>query len=330
MPFIEELVVCCPDKMAPELRERYNGRLNLVCITDSQLLNGKPLPEDHTKRNFFLRCLMVQRAEIDDVFIMSDDDYRPICNIKITDFIKDGRYIARYFDNLSLWYGPIEPYPYDNGAFRNRAFSENNGLTKFMYDSHIPQPIDKRIYLEILSKYKGIEETGLTEWSPYFNYVYSNYPTIIQNTQELAITWPCSPLSIDLKVISQSRFLFENFYSHVYDQGKIFAGLSKTYYDGIERESIEKVVRYMAQISLVKERLMAYHLYREYYKYSQHEYPLYKIKIFSDNCQIFVPKYLFLPENCNVLLQFQLENASECDSLIYNWDILDSSGGGNS
>ena len=38
---------------------------------NSEVLAGTPLPEDHTRRNFYLRCLAMESGILDDTFIMS-------------------------------------------------------------------------------------------------------------------------------------------------------------------------------------------------------------------------------------------------------------------
>ena len=53
MPFITELVVFCPDKMADYMKLNYKGRLRLTTVTDDELLDGAALPADHATRNFF-------------------------------------------------------------------------------------------------------------------------------------------------------------------------------------------------------------------------------------------------------------------------------------
>lgn len=52
MPFIKELVVCCPAKNVISFKEKYKGRLELSFITDDELLQGESLPSDHQARNF--------------------------------------------------------------------------------------------------------------------------------------------------------------------------------------------------------------------------------------------------------------------------------------
>ena len=84
MPFIERLLVICPQRNIAELQEKWNGRLRLDFFTDEELLAGESLPEDHTTRNFYLRCLLMQKAPLDDVFIMTDDDYRPLVPVEQT------------------------------------------------------------------------------------------------------------------------------------------------------------------------------------------------------------------------------------------------------
>jgi hypothetical protein len=81
MPFIDRVLLLCPDALAERRDELDGGRLRLSFLSDSQVLAGEPLPEDHAKRNFFLRCLAMKSDLVEDVFIMSDDDYRPMTTI---------------------------------------------------------------------------------------------------------------------------------------------------------------------------------------------------------------------------------------------------------
>ncbi len=91
MPFIKEVVLCCPDAMEAQVREAYGGRLRILYLTDSVLLEGARLPEDHAARNIFLRTRAIGHAIIDQVFIMSDDDYRPLREITEEIFYKEGK-----------------------------------------------------------------------------------------------------------------------------------------------------------------------------------------------------------------------------------------------
>ncbi len=323
MPFIEELVVCCPDKMAFQMKAEYKGRLKLICITDSQLLDGKPLPEDHQARNFFLRCLMVQRPEINDIFIMSDDDYRPLSKILISDFIKDGKYVARYFYHLDKWHGSLRKHTsFDIGAFNTRKFLEANDLTLYMFDSHCPQPIDKRIFLEMLLTFPGIENKSISEWNAYFNYLLSKHPDIVLNTPCATLGWPDIPETWDMEV-TPSSYLFENFYSKSYLPGAIFDGCSSCYYDGIERESIEKVARYENRIIIQREAKAAYQCYRELYKKFFKEYPYFKVTITETFCSFTLPKFLYLSEQSWTRIPVVIENNLLNTSIRFQWSISD-------
>lgn len=94
MPFIKEIVLCCPDAMEAEVKAAYGGRLYIHYLTDSLVLAGAPLPKDHAARNIFLRAKAIEHAIIDEVFLMGDDDYRPLQEISKEMYVADGKYIG--------------------------------------------------------------------------------------------------------------------------------------------------------------------------------------------------------------------------------------------
>ena len=241
MPFIEEIVICCPDKVQKEMQSVYKGRLNLRFLPDNKLLNSKALPEDHLCRNFHLRCLAMKSTELDDVFIMSDDDYRPLEMISMQQFVTGNRYRAYYFYDLNNWHISVgESTSYDNGQDRILAFLKDKHYPTLQYSSHMPQIIDREIYLEMLDTHKELESLGVDEWSVYFNYLQYHYPNLVSVEPYLTIGWPAHGFDGPLYTMPQA-FIFENYYDELYEKGGIFEGFSKEYYPGIEEENREKV-----------------------------------------------------------------------------------------
>ena len=181
MPFIKELVVCCPEWNVEPFKKNYKGNLKLIFRTDDQLLNGRPLPEDHQARNFFLRCMIMELDVLDDVFIMTDDDYRPMQPMTQEVFLKNGRYQSYYFYDLREWQGTYNNYSsFDLGAFRTRDFLISQGYPTYQYSSHQPQIIDKNIFREMLETHKGIENNPYDEWSTYFNFGLYHHPDLFK------------------------------------------------------------------------------------------------------------------------------------------------------
>lgn len=230
MPFIKELVVCCPDYMAGYMQENYRGRLKLTTVTDDELLNGRKLPPDHSTRNFFLRCLAMELDQIDDEFIMCDDDYRPLQPLTEEVFYKDGKYRGYYFSDISQWHYLVPKFfSYDYCHFRTLKFLKNNGYPTYQYSSHQPQVINKVWYRELLEKYPEIKRKGYDEWSTYFNYCAVEHCDSYEAMPYVTLSWP--NIGGETKGVFQKEYLFENFYEDNYNIGRPFNGLTKSFFD---------------------------------------------------------------------------------------------------
>ena len=227
MPFITELVVFCPDKMADYMKLNYKGRLKLTTVTDDELLDGAALPADHATRNFFLRCLAMRRDILDDEFIMTDDDYRPLGPVDETCFFRDGRYIGYYFSDLSTWrYRIAELFSYDYSMFRTLEFLKLNGFPTLQYSAHQMQIINRRWYCDMIDEFPQIKTLGYDEWSTYFNYIASRHSENYEPVPYVCLSWP-NIGGEDLGV-RQSDYIFENFYKENY-YGR---GLFRKYAEG--------------------------------------------------------------------------------------------------
>ena len=222
MPFITELVVCCPDFMADYMHKHYSGRLKLTTITDDELLAGRTLPPDHSTRNFFLRCLAMEQEAIDDEFIMCDDDYRPLHPITEEVFYKDGKYRGYYFSDISKWHYYVPKlYSYDYCHFRTLKFLRSHGYPTFQYSSHMPQLINKVWYKELIARYPEIKTKGYDEWSTYFNYIAAEHREQYEPCEYVTLSWP--NIGAEPKGVAQPEYIFENFYAENYGYGRPFA-----------------------------------------------------------------------------------------------------------
>lgn len=299
MPFITEMVVCCPDDNVAELKEKYNGRLELKFLTDSEVLAGNPLPKDHSTRNFFLRCLIFANPVIDDVFIMTDDDYRPLHTIGQDVFVKDGRYLGYYCYDLNEWQGTYgNPTSFDNCMRKSREFLSANGYPTMMYSSHQMQAIDKRIFNEMIEKYPEIKTQGVCEWCTYFNYGLAEYPDMFKPVPYVSMGWPGARSDWDLYV-QPTEFIFENHYSVLYEKGKVFEGFSEEYFDGIETENLKKAMLFSRELQKQAEGNNVYRAYCEDYWLQYREIPSFVAICGADgNLAISSPVYFQLKSLC--------------------------------
>ena len=248
MPWIKELVLCCPERLKPELDAAYQGPIHIKYLTDESLMNGKPLPKDHVTRNFLLRCLAVRTSVLNDVFIMADDDNRPMRPIPVEYFIKDGKFRLFYcFEDMCQWQGYIAGYTsYDHGIDNTAKLLHDNGLPTVQYSSHEPQVICKRIFIEALERFPEVIGSAFESWGLYGNYATAYYKNFFVSLPYTTMCWP--GLTTDWKVtVPPKEYWFENFYPALYEEGKIFFGFSRSYHDHILEENMSKAQLRMAQ-----------------------------------------------------------------------------------
>ncbi|MBQ7012477.1 MAG: glycosyltransferase family 4 protein [Oscillospiraceae bacterium] len=311
MPFIKELVVCCPEWNVEPFKENYRGRLQLTFCTDDMLLQGRPLPEDHQARNFFLRCMMMQLDVLDDVFIMTDDDYRPMQPLTQEVFLKDGRYQGYYFYDLREWQGTYNRYSsFDLGAFRTRDFLLSQGYPVLQYSSHQPQIIDKRIFREMLETHPGIENHPYDEWSTYFNYGLHHHPDLFTPRPNVSMCWPGKLTSWNL-YHEPGIFLFENYYAEMYEEGGIFEGFSETYYEGIEQENQEKAHLFRNAIRQQYSERQVFDSYSRFYFDQEGEYPSMVVYWDEKNrtAALHVPEYIHFAADCWTRVPVEIDPA---------------------
>ena len=310
MPFIKELVVCCPERNVEPFKQQYKGNLSLIFKTDDQLLNGRELPEDHQARNFFLRCLIMQLDDIDDVFIMTDDDYRPLKPISKDVFIKNGKYIGYYFYDITKWKGAFSKYTsFDEGAFKTRDFLVENGYPTLQYSSHQPQIIDKRIFREMLNTHKGIENKPYDEWSTYFNYGLYHHPDIFFPKINVSMCWPDKTSSWDL-LYFPGPFLFENYYEEMYDKNALFDGFSKEFSPNQAEENIQKEFLFTSNLRKHFELRKVFESYSYHYADQIGEFPSFAIYLHpaTKEIQLHVPKFIHLQNNCWTRVPLKIED----------------------
>ena len=328
LPFIERLLVCCPERNIAELREKWHGRIQLSFFTDEELLGGAPLPKDHTRRNFFLRCLLMEKAPLDDVFIMTDDDYRPLLPLTQEFFLKDGRMRGYYCYDLREWHGTQGNYTsYDLSMFRTRDFLTGEGLPALQYSSHQPQIIDRRIYLEMLAQYPHISGDGLDEWSTYFNYGIAVHPDRFAAVPYTSIGWPGAITDWTLWC-QPSGLYFENFYDALYENGRIFADLSREYNAGtVASENMEKVQRWITELGKQQQTSAALAMFRSVYHSQYHMMPELSLCEDGDGAAVFrLPKLICIPAGAFVRLRLMTDDTLRRKGAVLRYGVQNTEG----
>ena len=300
MPFVEEIVICCPDKVVDSMRDGYKGNVKMIFMPDSKVLAGRPLPEDHTPRNFFLRCLLMQQDVIDDVFIMSDDDYRPLFPITQEVFFDGDKYRGNYFYEMHEWRGCQGALTsFDRGVHKTLKFCEGNKYPTMQFNSHIPQAIEKAVFVEMVKYHEGMEMMGFDEWSMYFNYLMAHYPNKVSFCEYRTLNWPGSVTDWTM-YCQPGEFVFENYYSYVYSSRGLFAGMRPEYNEQTledNKRKMELVLQARERYNRNRERLTQYY---DNYRKKYGESPVFCITNVPGSAQMFLPREVELvKQSCN-------------------------------
>ncbi len=244
MPFIDRVLVVAPGKM----REAFDAPaapLPLDFIEEESLLAASTLKAlNHQGRNFQLRAAAMRHPLLDDVFIMSDDDARPMRAVVETDYLENGRYHRYFFYDLADW--PHGRTDFDRGQMATYTLLHYYSLPHLSYASHMPQIIDKTLFLQMWEKMgRHLAAYPICEWSSYFNYAAATYPKSFHPPQMYrTFCWPDFPATW-LHVVTAGNFLFENYSPWLYRPGELFHELADCpRLDELDQVNLEKLMRW--------------------------------------------------------------------------------------
>lgn len=246
MPFITKGIVIAPESQ----KEKYadlKSRIEFSFISEEEILGdryGNFHQLDHQKRNFLLRTEMARHSAIKDEFIMSDDDARPLKPITLEHFKNNKRYRSYYYFDLAEWnYGFNE---FDVGQQNTCQVLKYHNLPHLSYASHMPQIINREIFLEMAMEFLVIsQEYAVCEWSTYFNYAQSKYPEQFHQPEAFqTLCWPDHPNSWP-HYVKPDTYCFENFTPALYEKGKLFNGISTCFSkQRQDKHNLEKILHW--------------------------------------------------------------------------------------
>lgn len=193
MKFIDHLVIACPESMQENFRNTLKSLpFNVSILNELDLLNELTLPQDHAKRNSLLRQRLYRHAVISENFIAFDDDYIAIEDIDISYYLNNGIHTGYFHcDSKDIWYGDYRnPTSYDRVCWKTRKFLKDSGFDTKLYNSHMPQIINKRL---VNIAYSYCTNMGLDEWSSYFNIAKFLVPNHFRAAYYCAAGWPQNP-----------------------------------------------------------------------------------------------------------------------------------------
>lgn len=255
MPFIHEAVFICPPLQVDEFR--FESPLKITVVDETEVLGEWNQPfrrtSDHQLKNWLLRASLAYAEVIDDEFIMSDDDARPLEEISLDFFKASGRYNSYYFYDLKEWTSRTTDY--DRGQHLTRQALERESLPTKSYSAHMPQIINKTILGRVVEAFKDLPLQGvpIDEWSTYFNYGQTHFPEKFSPPQPFkTLCWPMLPSDWDYFVRPEG-FVFENFCPYLYRKRRIFGDIPTGFIPGSHHYFTAEKVRRKAVLQNVYE-----------------------------------------------------------------------------
>jgi hypothetical protein len=245
MPWADRALVIAPQRVAVG----FEGSDDVTVLTD-EALTGLGTNElaamDHMTRNFTIRGALGEHDAVDDVFVMGDDDARPLKAVDEGFFRVDGRDRGFFFYDLDAW--PGDDTPFDTGQHNVRELLAYLGYERLAYGSHMPQIIRKAHLAEAWAIARRLtHHAALDEWALYFNVARALHPDDFGDPEPFrTLCWPQYPGEWAWWV-RPPEYVFENFYPDLYRPGHLFDGIPTALEpEAVERHNVEKVLRWSA------------------------------------------------------------------------------------
>lgn len=228
-PWADRVLVVTPEPVA-----------GLACVLDRDLLGGRG-PADHSTRNYALRAALASCDAVDDVFLMADDDSRPLVEVPETVFVRNGQHRRYTFGSLDDW--EARATSMDACLLATRQVLALHGLPRRAYAAHMPQVVDKALWAEVVGLFAAAAARHpLDEWSTYLNAAPALHPERFEAAEPyVTLGWPDDAATWQ-PLLDQGALLFENVFLEHYASGQVFAGIDPD--DTSYAAAVDKVVRW--------------------------------------------------------------------------------------
>lgn len=225
MPWVDHAVVVAPEAIHAELTELLDPA-DVTIIGDTEI-TGRSAAElaglDHVRRNVSLRRALIASGRVDDVFLLSDDDYRPLRPVAESFFHDDGRDIAYYSYELGEW--PGDETAFDEAQHVTHDALAYLGLPHLAYGAHMPQIMRRDLWAEAFDLFATVSADDMVcEWALYFNVAQARHPEQFTPPRPFEVMgWPQYGAEWTWWV-RPPAWTFENFYPDMYEPGHLFDG----------------------------------------------------------------------------------------------------------
>jgi hypothetical protein len=243
MPWADDVVVLGPASTLAAL-----GDEDITGVAEEDLLDAAERSRlagtDHSSRNLALRLALAGSGALHDVYLQSDDDYRPLKPIDPSFFVDDGRYVGYVSYDLALW--RRNETSFDGTQHASYQALSYLGCEHLSYASHMPMAMDRRIFVEAFDAVARLSDSmQFCEWTIPYNYGRRHHPDLFAESRPfVTMCWPRFPHEWPFWV-RPPEYAFENFYPELYEPGGLFDGIPTALDpEQAERHAFEKMLRW--------------------------------------------------------------------------------------
>jgi hypothetical protein len=204
------------------------------------------VPAQHSARNAHLRKALYARGPIDDVFLQSDDDYRPLRAVPASDFIDQGKLVSYCFYDLAKW--RRNESTFDGVQHSSYLAMSYLGGPTLAYASHMPQPLDKALFARAFADAERLSTTTpFCEWTLPLNHGRLVAPERFAEPRTFrTMCWPQYPHEWPFWRRPEN-IAFENYHPEHYQPGHLFDGISSALdIRSPEQQAFSKLERWYA------------------------------------------------------------------------------------
>ena len=250
MPWADRCVVSMPAAKvgAASANAGTGAGADVVVVSDEDvtgLTHAELSALDHVRRNVTIRRALIERTDlVDDAFILSDDDYRPIRPVDRSFFGDEAGDIGYFSYDLAAW--PGDSTDFDEAQHVTHQAMAYWAFPHLSYGAHMPQIMRKDLWTEAFARFDRLTDDPMVcEWTLYFNVGLATASDRFADPQPFqTLCWPQYANEWPWWVRPES-FAFENFYPELYSEGHLFAGLPTSIDpETAERTNFEKLLRW--------------------------------------------------------------------------------------
>ena len=244
MPWVDRALVVAPAAQREAFASWTGSDVRVLADED---VSGRSTADlralDHVRRNVTLRRALVAAGEVDDVFLLSDDDYRPMREVGADFFTADGLDVGYFSYELGEW--PGFETPFDEAQHVTHDALAFLGLPHLAYGAHMPQLMRRELWTEAFDLFSTVSDDDMVcEWALYFNVAQHRHPERFAEPRPFEVMgWPQYGAEWPWWVRPE-RWTFENFYPDMYEPGHLFDGLPTGLTADVAKVNFDKITRW--------------------------------------------------------------------------------------